>query len=365
VLALPDFSGKYAFTVETDASDIAIGAVLSQKDAHGISRVIQYASKALTNDERKWHTQEKEAFAIVWALDHFRPYLVGDPFEVHTDHASLKFLEKAEKGRLARWALNLAEFDFLIKYKKGSNNANADAMSRNLLHSVNTGFDPENPERAMLMNKSFIPIQVNSLKEIQYDYVYNVGDQSTSIIAWVDSIKAEQNTNAEFVELKKLILKEITLQEFRSRFPHSRYIRLMKRQALFQVVEGTVAMVVNQDTVFLIPCAATALKKKLLQIAHSHCLSGHVGVFKTYRKLQSRYFWPKMKQDVKKYIRACVPCAKFKTPTPTKIKNPLNPSLVSSFNQRVGIDMVGPITKCVGTKNHMITTSLCTSMNSN
>lgn len=86
VLKLPDFSGLYKFELQTDASDIGIGAVLSQKDEHDNERVIQFASRTLSKQEQKWHTQEKEALAIVWAIECFRPYLQGSHFNVKTDH---------------------------------------------------------------------------------------------------------------------------------------------------------------------------------------------------------------------------------------------------------------------------------------
>ena len=130
ILKLPDFSRRFKFEVTTDASDIGIGAVLSQEGEDGKEHVIQYASRVLTPVERKYHTQEKEALAIVWALDHFRPYLLGDHFNIKTDHHSLEKLWKAIKGRLARWAVNLNEYDYTFSYKPGKSNTNADALSR-------------------------------------------------------------------------------------------------------------------------------------------------------------------------------------------------------------------------------------------
>jgi hypothetical protein len=84
----------------------------------------------LTKAELKYHTQEKETLAIVWSMSKFKSYLLGAKFIVRTDHLSLQYLKKAEKGRLARWAICLDEFDFEIKYRKGKANINADVASR-------------------------------------------------------------------------------------------------------------------------------------------------------------------------------------------------------------------------------------------
>ena len=106
--------------LQTDASDAGLGAVLIQKNADGLERVIAYASRSLTPAELKYMTQEKEALAIVWACDYFRAYLIGDPVTVETDHQSLQWLMNAKKGRLSRWALRIAEFDLSIKYRAGN-----------------------------------------------------------------------------------------------------------------------------------------------------------------------------------------------------------------------------------------------------
>ena len=87
LLAHPDFSK--AFILDTDASDTAIGAVLSQIH-EGEERVISYASRCLTKAERKYCVTRKELLAIVNFVKQFRHYLYGKPFVVRTDHSSLK-----------------------------------------------------------------------------------------------------------------------------------------------------------------------------------------------------------------------------------------------------------------------------------
>ena len=142
VLARPDFSDKSRFELHTDASDFGISAILTQIGEDGNERVVQYASRMLTKAELKWHTQEKEALAIVWGCTKFRSYLVGRHFTVRTDHHSLQWLMRSEKGRLARWALSLAEFDFKIFHRPGKSNVNADVASRWTTTPADEAWDP-------------------------------------------------------------------------------------------------------------------------------------------------------------------------------------------------------------------------------
>ena len=77
--------------VTTDASNFAIGAVLSQDDGKG-HRPIAFKSRKLSPAEQKLATHEKELLAIIHALDHWRCYLEGVEFDVITDHQSLKYI---------------------------------------------------------------------------------------------------------------------------------------------------------------------------------------------------------------------------------------------------------------------------------
>lgn len=136
VLAMPDF--KKVFYLQTDACDIGISAILSQKDAEGHSHPIAYASRKLNDAETRYHTIEKEALALVWGTDVFRPYLLGSPFIAQTDNNTVKWLMSNEKpGRLSRWSLRLAEHDFTCEHIKGVTNP-ADMPSRNPARSASS-----------------------------------------------------------------------------------------------------------------------------------------------------------------------------------------------------------------------------------
>ena len=117
--------------LQTDASDVGLGAVLAQLDASGRERVIAYVSYTLSQRERNYFTMEKKAFAVVIAMNNFRFYLLGKKFCVVTDNNALRWLHSLEpRGRIARWIMDLQEFEFDVQHRPGNSNQNADALSR-------------------------------------------------------------------------------------------------------------------------------------------------------------------------------------------------------------------------------------------
>lgn len=110
ILSYPDFTRE--FLLFTDASNTAIGCVLSQMNAENRENVVAYGSRILTKTEKRWPTYERELWAIIWAIRHFRQYLTGHPFRIITDHKPLFSLRKMAldcdpTGRRARWALEI------------------------------------------------------------------------------------------------------------------------------------------------------------------------------------------------------------------------------------------------------------------
>lgn len=135
ILQYPDMNKEFFLT--TDCSNVAAGAVLSQ-NFQGNDLPIAYASKTLTETERRYSTIEKELYAIVFALKTFRPYLYGRKFTIFTDHRPLQWLFRLKdpNSRLYRWRLKISDFNFTIIYKPGKSNVVADAMSRIELNAL-------------------------------------------------------------------------------------------------------------------------------------------------------------------------------------------------------------------------------------
>jgi len=139
ILRSPDFSNS--FIVYTDASHIALGTILAQKDDQNREYVCHYASRFLKPSERTYGITELECLAIIWALNHFRTYLYGERFVVYTDNQALKWLKglNSPNGRLTRFAkrsILLSQFDFEVKHRSGKSHQNADALSRPVLMSL-------------------------------------------------------------------------------------------------------------------------------------------------------------------------------------------------------------------------------------
>src|SRR6202051_2496500 len=131
VLALPRPKGQ--FRIEADASDYAIGAVLSQLQ-DGRWHPIAFLSKALQEAQRNYEVYDKEMLAIMLALEEWRHYLVGadEVFEIWTDHQNLQYFRQPQKvnRRQARWLTELAQYHFTLHHKPGNMHNKPDFLSR-------------------------------------------------------------------------------------------------------------------------------------------------------------------------------------------------------------------------------------------
>lgn len=125
VLQYPNFEEEFHLT--TDASNYALGAVLSQSKGP-----IAFVSRTLNKHEINYRTIEKELLAIVWATGQFRHYLYGRKFKLFTDHKPLVWLAnlKEPNSKLIRWKIKLNEYEFDIEHVQGKENKVADALSR-------------------------------------------------------------------------------------------------------------------------------------------------------------------------------------------------------------------------------------------
>ncbi|UYV80002.1 hypothetical protein LAZ67_18001374 [Cordylochernes scorpioides] len=116
-----------------DASTQGIAGILKQVHPDGQVHPVQYFSRALRAHERNYTVSELECLAIVESVDKFRIYLTGIKFTIYTDHQALQWLKtiKNPSGRLFRWSLRLSTYNYEIHYLKGSQQYEADLLSRN------------------------------------------------------------------------------------------------------------------------------------------------------------------------------------------------------------------------------------------
>lgn len=188
LLQFPDFEKPFILT--TDASNYAIGAVLSQGSI-GSDRPVAYASRTLSDTESRYSTIEKELLAVIWAVKHFRPYLWGRKFSIYTDHRPLAWLYSLNdpNSKLTRWRLRLEEYDFDIYYKKGAQNTNADALSR-----VKINYTDESVYISKKMNG----------KEVGRIRVYALGDDEGSM-----KVNLDQESEEDLDEFVRKIADEM------------------------------------------------------------------------------------------------------------------------------------------------------------
>ena len=101
-----------------------------QLDESGNEHVVQYISCTFNDIQRRWPTVEREAYAIVWAITTFRPYLLEIHFIIRTDNSAAAAIKTARQPKLQRWSVTLAEYDFTVEYRPGKRHTHVDALSR-------------------------------------------------------------------------------------------------------------------------------------------------------------------------------------------------------------------------------------------
>jgi len=248
VLAIPDFSKQ--FVLETDASDIGLGAVLMQ-DGHPIS----YLSKALSPRNQALSTYEKECMAILLAVDKWRPYLQSQEFLIKTDHRSLLFLtEQRATTKLQQKAMiKLMDLNFKIQYKKGISNKAADALSR------------VSDTSEVMPISQVVPSWMEKLQE-----GYQEAPEAKQLLTEL----AITNTNAKGFSLDAGIIR----------------------------FKGRVWVGNN-----------LLAQAHILQALHNSGLGGHSGIHATYHRVKSLFAWPNLKSSVTSYVQSCSVCQQAKS----------------------------------------------------
>ena len=282
VLSYPSF--KKEFTLLTDASAVGIGAVLEQ-EGHPIA----YASRSLTPSERQYSVIERECLAAVFAVKQFRHYLLGRPFSLHTDHQPLQWLSAQKmEGRLCRWALALQEFDFEIKYRRGSANGNADALSRVPAVEVEAGDT---------CSATLITPELTT-----------------------DRIRKEQQKDAVLQHVTKhLTSRNGTSKPNWKQFPLKRYLHLLKQLHMIEGVLCRRFVPGPLEEVITVPVMPTSLQLEILRSCHDIISAGHQGTGKTLDRLKRVAYWVGMAKATELYCRSCEVCQQSKLPMPVAV----------------------------------------------
>jgi hypothetical protein len=279
ILKLPEI-GK-SFALYTDSSDHTVGAVLCQFE-DGTPKPIHYLSHKLSRTQQHWPVIEKEAFAIVYALEKFRVYLEGSgKFPIFSDHKPLSFIESTEckNAKLQRWATKISSFGGQIQYIKGKDNVKADFLSR--IESEDLPADCN---------------LVNTDRVVDYD---SDGEEINRIPIWSPVLPQGTNLVKEQAEDRKLasIMADLRTKGEKSKF-RSTYVVIDK--VLYHIDRDENTRVVLPDS----------LKQAVIRETHEGFMGAHLARDKTMEKISSRYFWKGMTKEVYGYIEACVACKK-------------------------------------------------------
>lgn len=131
-LSFPDYCDTAdKLELFVDASSNGAGACLMQRQ-NGHYKTIAYSSMTFTPTQRRYSTIERELVALRWGIKSVRPFVFAVPFVLYTDHKPLLYLNNMarDNSRLMKIMSELAEYDFIIRYRPGKENCAADAMSR-------------------------------------------------------------------------------------------------------------------------------------------------------------------------------------------------------------------------------------------
>ena len=391
ILTYPEFDKE--FIVTSDASDYAIGAVLSQGEV-GKDRPICYVSRALNPAETRYATIEKELLGIVYAVEQFRPYIYGRKFTIYTDHKPLKWLMNLNNptSRLFRWKIRLEEFDYEVKYKPGKINTNADALSRSPVETAKVNIMTRSQTQALQSNDTNpddIPESANDLSEndeaelhIHHDSLLHLKGKKQKIFL-LPIIKSEMETaikdifpniqldigkinientkscefvickiylpirNSEDIQQNLKILLEIQnhcknkYREINVSLPYLENNILSEiKKHIIKIFDQKQLINIFISKIKTITCEAE--KQEIMNIFHNSPVGGHQGVTRTLKRIKTMYHWDTMNNDVALFVKNCASCQTNKLTSNPKIPMKITTTSSKPF-EKVYLDIVGPL----------------------
>ncbi|KAJ9519051.1 hypothetical protein QJQ45_003519 [Haematococcus lacustris] len=289
VVRPPDFSRP--FTVKTDASLYAIGAVLSQRDDNGAEYVVAYESRKLQPAEINYPTHDRELLAVVHALTLWRHYLLGRPFTIETDNCPITHImtQPHLSARQLRWTQLLAPYSFTLVHKAGKTHIVPDALSRRPDYQL-SALSVATPDSAF-----FATYDHHAPQDAAYQAAF--------------SHTLTHNPSG----------------------PSSWHLR---------VIDGRLYTASEPPRLYV---PASPLRSQLLHEAHDAVTSAHLGRAKTLERLQRHFYWPQMEQTVREYVRTCDQCQRNKA-TNQVPPGLLQPLPIPNRNwQHVSMDFIGPL----------------------
>ena len=326
------------FILDTDASGVGVGGVLSQVGPEG-ERVVAYFSRAFNKAERRYCVTRRELLAVVLSIRHFKYYLCGLPFTVRTDHSALQWLMsfKEPEGQVARWLEELQAFNFTVEHRAGARHANADALSRRPCATAGCRYcerretrerelqEEEEDGVAVRRGVEFICRELQTVDVAEWRQQQEQDADIQPILQWVET---QQRPPWETVAALSMMTKGLW-----AKFEALRLCQGVLQRAWKEPATG------EERWQVVVP---KGLREGVLKAMHGAAGSGHFGVRKTLRRLRQSFYWGQCRRDVEDFCRRCDPCTARKGPS-GRSHAPLQQFPVGAPMERVAVDVVGPL----------------------
>ena len=317
----------------TDACGHQIGFALFQYQ-DGDRKPIGFWSRTLTKHEKNYHMSEEECLTIVYAVRTCRHYIAGEKSTVLTDHNALRWLMQITdpSGRLMRWRLRLAEFNFDVRYKKGSINWCADFASR-MPTTSHIEQEDDNDEIPVYMIDNDLGQEPPELTELEY------------LLATSIPVPKEAPMSA-------ISREEILIEQQSDGF--CKTIRENINRGMKTVFDDDQDGLLIRDTgerkQIVLP---KALHQRAMMLAHKPVCSAHPGSRKMYTTLRNTYFWSTMALDCHFYLQNCEECMRERVSLRKHVKA-LTLFPAKAPLESVAMDLLGPFLRTPRGHTHLL-----------
>jgi len=267
------------YSIYTDASKFAIGALLVQTDENGETYIVSTASRVLTATEQKYSTCEQELLAIVYALNKFRIYVFGHKILLRTNNKRLSFLQKCTmtSNRIARWVLQLQEYDIEISHISGTQNYLADIISRNP-----AGLTPE------------------KIKQLT---------RPRDIMSATVKLNIDPQVKKELKELATFQDKDPYIKTLKDRVTNQ---PAEVQDGRYAVLDGVIHCKNHKGYLFWRPMLLSSLENKVIKFVHLSL--GHAGSEKCIAEIARTFYVKNFGRKARKILFCCDVCQRVKTP---------------------------------------------------
>ena len=337
--------------VETDASDYALGAILSIQIDSGEIHPVAFHSRTFTAPELNYDTHDKELLAIFEAFRVWRHFLEGSgiPIDVVTDHKNLEYFSttKVLTRRQARWSEYLSQFNLVIRFRPGKLGTKPDSLTRRWDVYPKGG------------NSDYATVNPNNFRPVFTQEQLSVSLRATDLL--VPVLRASVIMDQE--QLNSDILSALSEDPV--------YLAHQKEpQANWSVTSDGF---LRHDKLIYIP-DINDLRLRVLRYTHDHILAGHPGQNKTVELIRREYTWPGLREFVKKYCKSCTTCMRAKPqrhkpygllkqlPIPERPWNSISMDFIETLPTSSGCDSILVIVDRLSKQSIFVPTTIhCTS----